>query len=550
MPATLRTDWLRPALAIKGQDPLGVRAPCENIYSQLLPGITNVTDRADLYAFYPWLIWAFERYEGKLKKKPFFETLRRAECLQTLVGVWHTWHTGEDLWLHGGGLVGRDRLGPAFEELEQGKTLRLSTFATTEDGNKNRYFKNKLGGLGQYYLGSLTDLGIVDGNAIEIKYVTERGGILAAAFDQKVNRKLFFDTLEQDRTGIEDLKALRRFCPCYLNSVKSEHGVLTELFFNDGRFHEDSMNQRASTLHLILDLMSQLDPKDKPADKSDVEIFRACVYSGALPSGDEWTMRPALERVRAGWRTYQRNELLSIAVQGIFWAGLSELFRQGYLPISSEEYRGWFLRTFDGERLNIDTKETLSSALERTKQTMPARGAWSQSNHEMQIGWRLADVKNSFKSEGREADVIAAALNLTLLLASRTDTAESSYVGFVQHRNYLTFYPINLDSFAYQVRHSWQRLSVGEVLGWLATDWGVSAHLRVALRKLRYESRDTFKIKPTERGLEVVDAPLPAFSNPRLVQANRMLRDLRALEMTDEGLVITEGGKNLLEDLH
>jgi len=526
---------------------LGVRAPCENVYSQLLPGITNVTDRADLYAFYPWLIWAFERHDGKLKKRPFFETLRRAECLQTLVGIWHTWHTGEDLWRHGGGLVGRDRLGPAFDQLEQGKTLKLSTFATMEDGNKNRYFKNKLGGLGQYYLGSLTDLGIVDGNAIEIKYVTERGGILAAAFDQRINRKRFFDTLEQDRIGIEDLKPLRRFCPCYLNSVKSQHGTLTELFFNYGRFHDDSMNQRANTLQLILDLMSQVDPRDKPPNRTDVEIFRACVYTGALPSGQVWTTDSVLDRVRAGWQTYQRNELLSIAVQGIFWAGLSELFRHGYLPVSSEGYREWFLRTFNGDRLNIHTEEAVSKTIERTKETRPAMEAWHDSAHEVQIGWQLADISNSFNPASREADVIAAALNVALLLASRINAAESSYIGFVQHRNYLANYPINLDSFAYHVRHSWERLSIAELLGWLATDWGISAHLRVALRKLRYESRDTFKIKPTERGLEVVDAPAPTFSNPRLVQANRILRDLGALELTAEGLVITECGKNLLE---
>lgn len=229
---TLRTEWLRPALQIKGQDPLGVRAPCENIYAQLLPGITNVTDRAVLYAFYPWLIWAFERHDGALRKKPFFETLRRAECLLTLIGAWHTRETGEELWFHGGGLVGRDKLGPALIDLEDGKSIKLSTYASPEDSNSHRYFKNKLGGLGQYYLGSLRDLGIVHGDAREIKYVTERGGLLAEAFDVRVNRNLFFSTLEQDRISLQELKPLRRFCPCHLTSSPNEQEALLDLFFN------------------------------------------------------------------------------------------------------------------------------------------------------------------------------------------------------------------------------------------------------------------------------------------------------------------------------
>ena len=84
------TTWVKPLQTIKGLDHLGVRAPCENLYAQLVPGITNVTDRARYYSFYPWLIWAFEQHEGSLKKKPFFYTLRRAECLLTLIGARHS----------------------------------------------------------------------------------------------------------------------------------------------------------------------------------------------------------------------------------------------------------------------------------------------------------------------------------------------------------------------------------------------------------------------------------------------------------------------------
>jgi len=52
---------VKPPTAIGGLDHLGTQAPCVLIYSQLLPGITNVTDRARYYSLYPWLVWSFEQ---------------------------------------------------------------------------------------------------------------------------------------------------------------------------------------------------------------------------------------------------------------------------------------------------------------------------------------------------------------------------------------------------------------------------------------------------------------------------------------------------------
>ena len=42
----IETSWVSPPLSIGGLDHLGTQAPCVLIYGQLLPGITNVTDRA------------------------------------------------------------------------------------------------------------------------------------------------------------------------------------------------------------------------------------------------------------------------------------------------------------------------------------------------------------------------------------------------------------------------------------------------------------------------------------------------------------------------
>src|SRR5690348_18237342 len=53
----LQFDWLqRDKHVIEGLDHLGIEVVSANIYGALLPGLTNVTDRARYYSFYPWVL--------------------------------------------------------------------------------------------------------------------------------------------------------------------------------------------------------------------------------------------------------------------------------------------------------------------------------------------------------------------------------------------------------------------------------------------------------------------------------------------------------------
>ncbi|CAN0583738.1 unnamed protein product, partial [Ectocarpus sp. 12 AP-2014] len=61
MAGRIQTGWVKPPFQRGGLDHLGAQAPCIQIYGQLLPGITNVTDRARYYSFYPWLFTVLEK---------------------------------------------------------------------------------------------------------------------------------------------------------------------------------------------------------------------------------------------------------------------------------------------------------------------------------------------------------------------------------------------------------------------------------------------------------------------------------------------------------
>src|SRR3954470_11974257 len=111
--------WVVPAMPIRGLDHLGVQGPCIALYAQLLPGITNVTDRARYYSFYPWLIWSYEKrsHEGE-GFDTFIDASRRADCLFTLIAERHARVMADDPARHGPAMVGREALNPALDKLQ------------------------------------------------------------------------------------------------------------------------------------------------------------------------------------------------------------------------------------------------------------------------------------------------------------------------------------------------------------------------------------------------------------------------------------------------
>jgi hypothetical protein len=233
MPTNRPTDigWVEPAKPIRGLDHLGVQAPCIALYAQLLPGITNVTDRARYYSFYPWLIRSFEHRYHDHSINEFRRVLRRAECLFALIAIRHARVSQDrDDGRHGAGMVGRLSL---LRIPEDAHDINLEEYAALEGAN--RYFLNKLGGLGQYYFGSLRDLRVLDyaseGEDALPRYDKVRGAALADALATAVPQDAFFRLLEKGKIRWTDLDELSEFCPCALRTSMAERSLLLDLFF-------------------------------------------------------------------------------------------------------------------------------------------------------------------------------------------------------------------------------------------------------------------------------------------------------------------------------
>jgi hypothetical protein len=163
---------------------------------------------------------------GNLKKRrpdasdaEFRAELRKADCLLTLIAHRHAVVCGDhDGGRHGAACPGTQKLAPAAADLTPDDMLKLSRYAAVSGKNPNRYFKNPLGGLGQYYLGVLRDdLGVLHGDVrTGVRYIHDIGTPVADDFADSVDATLFFSALDADEIDTTRLDQLATLCPCAL----------------------------------------------------------------------------------------------------------------------------------------------------------------------------------------------------------------------------------------------------------------------------------------------------------------------------------------------
>ncbi len=534
----VQTAWVKAPKHIGGLDHLAVQAPCINLYGRLLPGITNVTDRARYYTFYPWIVWALEE-KGHKFNDLFIDQFRRADCLFTLIAQRHAFVSGSDRDDHAAAKIGSANLSQQISDVREDKPIRLSDYAHREEG-KPKYFKNKLGGLGQYYLGVFRELNIMDGTiGSGIKNTNQIGKVLAESLDNYVDRDLFISTLEEDIVNPDRLDKLSCFCSCHLPHSSTEHSLLCDLFFVIGLFSDKDMLPRRRTLQLILYLIDSL---AKRQISIDLIHFRGCTYCGALPDGEKWVLPDNLQSNRKKWAIYERNELLSIAIQGLFYALLDSYFESGHRFFYVEELCRWFIETPEVNQINdvFGLENRLEELYKSSNDWLPQFNNWGHPDHEVQLSNKIVRLCDQEKTVDNRAEIILSSLKILLALNNRHDTSEG-YGDFVFTGNYFNYYPINLNSFNVLSINNWKPITLKEWIEWLSSNWGVKAHLQVALRKLRGQSQSTFRIRPSDLGLEVIDVPKAVFTSPRFNQTLRILKDI--------GMVIKEDKYWICSDL-
>jgi hypothetical protein len=338
-----------------------------------------------------------------------------------------------------------------------------------------------------------------------------------------------------------DLDELSPFCPCGLRDNPTEHEMLLDLFLaRSETFKRDGGLIRRASLGLMLDLAGR-DARDP--EYAFEGMLRGASYSGALADGSPWQVAPIFQRAQRGWGTYQRNELLSLAVQGLFAAVLRaiERDRAGRIVETADaaDVAVGLLSSFAGKLTHW-----LSDVVAQVRTELPTLTDWLNPDHELQRGWRLQSLR---LDDDQLEDVASESVAILLALLAR-GVDEYPYGDFELDPEYFDPREVHLLSFRQVSQGEWASMNVEIWVRWLAVHWGVSRHLRVALRKLRGERRDTFRIRPLEGELRVVEAPQPTYTIPRVGRSVQILRDLGLVDNDDRNTVLlTDLGRQELE---
>ena len=521
--------WLERPQKKLGLDNLGAQHACVTIYTRLLPGVTNVTDRAAYFGFYPWFVHAFEQRHPTASEGAFRQKLRLADCLMTLVAERHAIKLGQDIGRHSATCPGRLTLGPVAHGISQGDRVGLARYADRSDANMQRYFKNPLGGLGQYYLGSLRD-------EYTVLRTDPRGGVgywletcvpLAEAYGAGLDEDLFFSALDAEAIGAGELDDLASFCPCGVlapDRTTARDALINMIL----RGSSPTGVARSASFGLLLDYLHH-----RSGEETDdaVKEFLASCYTATLPIDSSSTGDRQAVASR-GWALYTRNEMLSLAWSTIFKNALDALDGEPKPFPTVDDLANWLIST---PAFAAWPSTDFGAMVRHDLETAPSLGDASHPEHELSMWRGLLAVT---------PPPVGTALRLLVRLTSRAaDEKGDAYRELDLQPGALSGYPLTLNGLRTSADGLWATLS-GEA--WLRTlvSEALVTHQRIAVRKMGQSGEDTLMFRAGDLGF-FVHRPMERIveTQPRLRQALQILRDLglttwearRHPELTDLG---------------
>ncbi len=551
-------DWIqRDRKVIDGLDHLGIELVSVNLYQAMLPGLTNVTERARYYAFYPWTVHRYAQEGPKSRTKAAWRNWFRAlDFTYAVACMAHERELGQDL---GSSVVGAELATNLIKNEPAGAKIDLhGPSAVGEIGTvpeTGSYFKNPEGGFGQYYKGPLRELGVLQehGSATwpDVLLSSYAGKRIAQTLDGKEP----FDELKaiaiKGSARLGDLAGIgKAIHPGAIDADSEEASLLRKMFFGDDRDlcqgqQSEHIQWRRSSLLLMLNYLREAGA----IKRVDLAYeFRWGCASGHLPDGRLWAISPALSDVKRAWAAYQRNDLLNYSLECIFYAALQEVDREPRRPGDLVT----ILADFSMAKLRADGERPGLPALPKTVGEFVASMRMEEDHASDAWGplstWALADRLQAAARANDVPTVMALAVRVLGRLATdRGDCAPQPFAPIPNAVEMASNHEVHL-------RRWWDRTEsraserTSDFLKELILEWVLFRHLRVATRKLANQGVSTYKFSPEEGRLLLVAErlPKPTYTAPRIRQGFRILEDLHLISRNNGEAVLSELGATFL----
>lgn len=513
---------------INGLDQLGLQGVPEATFQKLLHGLNNVTGRIRYYAFYCWLLGQYmEGVGGRYAEEGASEDpalqkrfIRAGEFIMSLIGQ------HPDLQLTN--IPGSTFAQKLWEDNPEGPFHLGAAIYNAEGGTDRSYWKYSSGAFGQYYLGSMRDMRLVqlsaEGTQLFLRTPKEEGVSwvsgqeLAEAFAESVGERgeaLFIQAIRDERISREVLDAVSgRFRPDGIPMGSSEHDVLSRMLGQaDDPLQEGDEGEsrlRASTIRLFLSKQEGMKGQSVSFWREPYRRFTALAYlEGSRLEEDA-------SGAWFGWYHYMFNELWQFSCNALLSAMLRSL-REDWHGMAQKEAWVNQLASLVEQRL---LRESGASQL-----TLNAAIA----AHDAQQEWDfVGQVFNRASSVEEEA---CAAVRLILTLVNRNADSFERLKDFdgrvIQKADQSPVRKLEL-----LIAEFGERL-IQEFIAHFLDRHIAMRHHEVAIRKMRGRSQSTQKFGFESGWVRYLRPMEAAFMGPRLPSLEHFLADL--------GLIQTDG---------
>ena len=509
-----------------GRDHLGIQNSSIAVYTKLLPGLTNVTDRIRYYGFYCWILEQYQR-KSVLTNNPEkqHQYIRRAELLLAFI----MYHFEPD----GFGYAGKDYVRKSLEKNKA--SIDLGKGALKRKEYSDSYWQYNTGAFGQYFVGSLINLSLIAVEKISGKNIyirTEKGRQLAEAYDHSLplNQKEAFLQIVNSGSFLRgELKEFGAFSLSLdLRNTLEWEAYLDLLHASDGAVDlkgEESVLRR-QTIAAYLSWLSLVDTKNQETIWYPF-LWDIYLNNGRLES-------TGTSQATTGWYYYYLNELTHFSLEAIFWAVLFKLDQQpGPYPFE----------------LLIEDLEQAGLQATGMKSGNHTWADWAKQNHDLVINevslaaevyTKIDGAKKSPTPDLQLGEVIWNSL-LILILVNENNRKDLPKLKKYAH-SFGMMRPGNAITLLNNLIEKKNESSIQQIIRELLS-WTINQHLSVALDKLQSSGKNVLKVIFDEGYLQVVEVVKPTFTGPRLKNLTFFLTDLKLLNA--DGVLTKEGEEYL-----
>ena len=519
--------WAKSSKFVRGRDPLGVQNSSISVYANLLPGLTNLTQRLRYYGMYLFLLDEYKKlsdlHEFKKSPKGQFKFIRRAEL--TLAFVMRN-EFPEELAVIGSSFAS-DNINKAKEKGYYDISLGADQLKDTVKGSV--YWDYSSGALGQYYAGSLFALDLMETRGGYFERTEVYGLELANAYRSSMTTEtttLFLKVILEGKLNFEDIVNLNDIVlnKDYKNTSEGEF-YRQMLLSNDGIKSKTTSSaitsKRKESLQLFLNIIADSN-EDIKWNNMPIYCYKECL----LKTKEEVT------GANFGWYYYYLNELVHYSIETVFWGLLME--------IDGHSYSLHQFLTVITDKVFIE-----SEAIIGNKQNLSLENLIkSVKKEDFDTDNLIFEIGKSIKDNNTYEGILGGILSLICLyrdnkhkLHEAQEYANEHYLN-TKHGNALAIFKDYIETSKSLSFKDFIRKVIHTLL---------NEHIAIAYAKMGNGEKNLLKFVIEDNYLIHIETMEPNFTNPRLKTLYNFTRDLGLVNENDQ---ITTEGKVLLNKLN